>query len=539
MSKKDLSVTDKPAKSARPRSQAKSAGSAAPATASKPSPLLQLLNLSRRVRHAEDSLSLQFILVNETYTLAPYTIAVLWAQGEGVLAISGVSQVDRNAAFGLWLNRLSKRFFEEQKAVTRIESAMLSADDLKEWASVLPAYAFWVPSAPGASHTFGFLVARDKPWGDEEIALINEWTDIWRHAWQKLHAPTLQGEIAKAWSTARKSIPTFEEIRHFGREVMQGARHVARSRSLQKELIRYPWVNFSHAVSWVRARGAKGSGQALLAEAKAIWADKRRRYIWLFWIVVFFPVRLSVLAPAELVPASPAVIRVPIEGVVDEFFVTPNQRVTEGQPLFRLDLTSLSSKLQIAQQEIQIATVELRQSTLQSFSDQKSRRLIAPQEGKAAERRLEAAYLKELLEKAQIKAPRDGIALFDDPSEWVGRPVMAGEKVMVVATEGDVEIEAWIPISDALELRDGAPVTLYLNATPLSPVDGNLRYIGYEALQRPDGSYAYRLRASLKEGQRVRRVGLKGTARVSGSYVPLSYWIFRKPIAWLRQFLGV
>jgi hypothetical protein len=155
-----------PAKSvtqAKPATSPKSATPPKPAAAAKPSPLLQLLNLSRRARRAEDALSLQFILVNETHTLAPYTLAVLWAQGEGVVAISGVSQVDRNAAFSLWLNRLSKRFFEEQKTAIRIEAAMLSEDDRKEWASALPTNALWVPSAPGALHAFGFLVARDKP----------------------------------------------------------------------------------------------------------------------------------------------------------------------------------------------------------------------------------------------------------------------------------------------------------------------------------------------------------------------------------------
>jgi hypothetical protein len=504
-----------------------------------PSLLLQLLNLSRRARRAEDALSLQFILVNETHALTPYTVAVLWAQGEGILAISGVSQVDRNAAFSLWLSQLAKQFFEDQKTATRIDAAMLSEDDRKEWSAALPTHALWIPSAPGALHHFGFLVAREKPWADEEIALISEWADIWRHSWQKLHAPTVQGEIAKAWTAVRKSIPTLQGTAEFFRDALRGLGLVVRSSALQREFLCYPFVMAGRGAKWLGANGVSGSAKAGLSACRAIWSDKRRRYVWLFWIAVFFPVRLTVLVPAELVPANPAVIRVPIEGVVDEFFVTPNQQVTEGQPLFRLDLTALSSRLQVANQEIQVATAELRQSTLQSFSDQKSRRLIAPQEGKAAERRLEAAYLQELLEKAQIKAPRDGIALFDDPSEWIGRPVIAGEKVMVVATEGDVEIEAWIPISDAIELSGGSPVTLYLNATPLSPVHGQLRYIGHESLQRPDGTYAYRLRAALSEGERARRVGLKGTARVSGSYVPLSYWVLRKPIAWLRQFLGI
>jgi len=239
------------------------------------------------------------------------------------------------------------------------------------------------------------------------------------------------------------------------------------------------------------------------------------------------------------VPANPAIIRAPIEGVVDQFFVTPNQQVSEGQLLFKLDLTTLTSRMNVAEQETQIASSEYRQSALQSLSDSKSRAQLVPQEGKATQRRVEAEYLKELLAKAQIKAPRPGIVLFDDPSEWIGKPVAAGEKVMVVATEGDVEIEAWVPVSDAIVMPKNASVVLYLNATPLSPVDGHVRYIGHEAILRPDGSYAYRLRAKLDAGEHGSRVGLKGTAKVSGQYVPLVYMILRKPLGAARQFLGI
>ena len=94
-------------------------------------------------------------------------------------------------------------------------------------------------------------------------------------------------------------------------------------------------------------------------------------------------------------------------------------------------------------------------------------------------------------------------------------------------------------MNEAIELPPNAPVTLYLNASPFSPVNAHVRYFGYEAIQRPDGAYAYRLRATLNDDQELARIGLKGTAKISGEYVPLSYWIFRKPFAFLRQFFGV
>ena len=71
----------------------------------------------------------------------------------------------------------------------------------------------------------------------------------------------------------------------------------------------------------------------------------------------------------------------------------------------------------------------------------------------------------------------------------------------------------------------------------MSPVSATLRYMAHEAVQRPDDSYAYRVRATL-EGKTSHRVGLKGTTKLHGGWVPLSYWVLRRPVATLRAYLG-
>ena len=114
------------------------------------------------------------------------------------------------------------------------------------------------------------------------------------------------------------------------------------------------------------------------------------------------------------------------------------------------------------------------------------------------------------------------MVLFDSPSEWIGKPVQTGERVMRVADPDAVEIEAWVPVGDAIPLAEGAPLRLYLAADPLTAVQGRVRYMAYDAVARPDGSYAYRLRASLDQAQGP-RIGLKGTAKLQGERVPLAY----------------
>jgi HlyD family secretion protein len=111
--------------------------------------------------------------------------------------------------------------------------------------------------------------------------------------------------------------------------------------------------------------------------------------------------------------------------------------------------------------------------------------------------------------------------------------------VMTIADEYDVVLEAWLAPGDLIELPRNARVTLYLNSSPLHPIAAKLLYAAHEAVPRPDGQYAYRVRAQIEPEQSRQRVGSKGTARIAGNRVPLIYWILRRPLATLRPYIGV
>lgn len=271
------------------------------------------------------------------------------------------------------------------------------------------------------------------------------------------------------------------------------------------------------------------------------WLRKPRiakRYVFIALAITVIPVRLTVLVPGELSPATPATVRAPLEGTVDQFFVQPNQPVKAGAPLFQLDLTTLTSKLNVARQDLATAEAEYRQTAQQAVFDARSKAMLGTLQGRIAEHATEVRYLQSQLARAQVTAPRDGIVLVDDPSEWIGKPVTIGERVLTIADEHDVEVEAWLSPADAIDLPDGASVTLYLNAAPLRPVHATLRYVAHEAIARPDGNFAYRLRATIEGKEDRPRVGLKGTVRVSGHYVPLIYWVMRRPLATIRPWIG-
>lgn len=439
------------------------------------SPLATLLDLARRARHAGQDVELDFLAVNASHALAPYRQAALWSEERGVFALSGVVQIEANAPYVQALARICTE--AEPGAFTAADLAQGPGTASHEFAEWLPAYGLWLPLQHGDSKG-GLLLARELAWMDSEIGLLTEWADILRHAYAARRQP--QRWTLAAW----------------------------RRRRAHEQAAQLP---FYRRRAW----------QAALVAA----------------LVLCLPVRLSVLAPGELVPADPAAVRAPLEGVIALFHVKPNQLVRRGEALFDFDEAQLASRDAVAAQALSTAEAEYRQAAQQALSDNKSRGMLATLQGRIEERRAETGYLRGQVERARVLAPRDGIALFDDPSEWLGRPVSTGERIMRIAAPGDVEVEAWLPIGDAIDLPPGAPLTLYLASHPLAPVAATVRYMAYEAQARPDGSHAYRVRATLDQPL-AQRVGLKGTAKLAGPWTPMAYWMLRRPLAVIRQTLG-
>lgn len=452
-------------------------------------PLLVLLGLGRRARAAGSAEELAFLLVNDSHALHAYRQAALWFADGGVRALSGVVEIETNVPYVHWLDRVCRQLDSAPGGIRRIGAGDLAGADSVEWAEWLPEFGLWLPCAshPATPETAvsaargGLLLAADQPWPDERIALLAEWLDVWSHAWRALFRPSW-------WSWARLK---------------------------------------NGALSWL-----------LPPPDTRWWKQRRVRLAALVLAVLFFPVRLSVLAHGELVPASPAAIRAPIDGVVGQFHVRPNDVVKAGQALFSFDEAAIIARLDVADQALATAQVEYRQFAQQAVTDTKSKAQLASLLGKIEERRSEAGFLRDQLGRSRVVAPHDGVALFDDPTEWIGRPVQTGERIMRIAAPGDVEVEAWLAIGDAIALPDAAALNFYLAAHPLSSLSARVRYLAHDAVLRPDGSYAYRLRARL-DAPTALRVGLKGTAKVSGERVPLIYWMLRRPLATIRQTLGV
>lgn len=272
------------------------------------------------------------------------------------------------------------------------------------------------------------------------------------------------------------------------------------------------------------------------------WRPGRWRHRYLLAVgavalLLCLPIRQSVLAPAEVVPRDGRAVTAPLDGVIAEFLVRPNQNVRRGQKLVRFDVTTLKAQADVAQRALEVAQAEHKASAQRAFQDAESNAQLDLLVAQVAQKRAERDYALELLRRGELLAERDGIAVFADAERWVGKPVRTGEYLMTLADPAQAELKIELDSGDAIRLPERAEVELFLDSDPLHRHDAVLERAAYAAELMPGGNLAYRLDARFIE--KAPRIGLRGTAKVYAKRVPLAVYLFRRPLAALRKTLGL
>jgi len=436
---------------------------------------LQLLQACRRAATPAER---RFVLLNRSRDAWPYQLALLAAGGR-VLAHSGVGQVEMLGPYAQWLQRVLA--VVSTRAPGSFEPGDLPPALAAAWPEYWPPHGLWLPApaapAPAAGdESPGWLLLRELPWTEREAQALARWWQLW-----------LQDDrLAERAAQAR---PAFS------------------------------------VAGWLRALWRTPPGRRWAVVLVSLLA------------VLCWPVALTVRAPGELVPRHPVVVRAQVDGTVRMLKVEPNQPVRAGQLLAEMDDAGWQSRLQVARQALATAEAEWRQTSQQALMDPRAKAQLAAAQGRYEERRAEVAYLGEQVQRSVLVAPQDGVALIQDPGSWPGRSVGAGEAVMKLAAPQDQEVEAWLPVADAVDLPAGTPMALHLAGRTGAPVVATLRLFAFEAEQRTDWGLGYRLRGTL-QGPSTERLGARGTVRLEGPRVPLVYWLLRRPLATLREATG-
>ena len=305
-----------------------------------------------------------------------------------------------------------------------------------------------------------------------------------------------------------------------------------------------PWSEQDKKVI-IRETGVFASAWQALHGAKALQPRERfsprARLVGAAALVALtlLPVPMTTLAPIEIVAKSPQRVTAPIDGVIKEILVDPNRPVGRGEPILRFDETTLRNRYEIAEQERLLAVARYDRLIQASFSDEKARHELALARAELDLKQAERDYAADLLKRTVISAERDGVLIYSDKDRWIGRPVKTGERIMYIARSDEVAARIEVPVADAIVLDRGARVRLFLDANPLTSVPARLVSEGYHAEPNSTQQLVYRVHAEFDGSQEGLRIGARGTAQLAGNYVPLFFYLLRRPISSARQHLGL
>lgn len=447
-----------------------------------------LLQAEVRCRQARSIHALAFSLVNETWQLHPYRQAQFWRKGAAgveLMAVSGLATLAEDSPFTVWARKVMRTLWPslgDQLCYVDLATLEASGKPAPQLAALTP-------------------------------ELIQGWEEWWPP--HVLFVPLrADGQTLAVHLILLDEPPTKNVMSLFAR--------------LQSTWSYCAW--------------------ALLNQRRVPLSQRlpRSRKGWLIAVAMLallaLPVRQSALAPGELVATHGFAVSAPLDGVIASFQVQPNQMVSAGALLFTLDDTTLRNRQEVAARSLEVAGAELLSAQQRAFDDSKARSEVATLQGRIAERRAELTAVQEQLQRMEVRAPRDGIAVFTDTNDWQGRPVSTGERIMQLADPNDVGVLLYLPVADAIALEEGARIRLFLHVSPLDPINATLTQTSYQSVLSPDGVASYRLRAKLvseDDAASVSRIGLKGTAKVYGQKVSLAYYLMRRPLSALRQWSGL
>ena len=252
-----------------------------------------------------------------------------------------------------------------------------------------------------------------------------------------------------------------------------------------------------------------------------------------------FPVSMSTLAPLEIAPRDAMIVTAPMDGVLESIAIEPNSAVKAGETLVKFADTNLRNRLEVAEREVQVADAKVKKTLLLAVNDVRGRHELAIARAELTVKTAERDYARDLFGRAEIKATTGGLAMFGDKRELLGRPVTVGEKIMEIADPAHIELRVDVPVGDAIILKSGARVKVFLDSAPLTPLEAKVVRADYQAKPHEAGVLAFRVTAELADPQTaVPRLGIRGTAQIYGERVPFVFYVLRRPIAGLRQWVG-
>jgi RND family efflux transporter MFP subunit len=263
----------------------------------------------------------------------------------------------------------------------------------------------------------------------------------------------------------------------------------------------------------------------------AMEKQRRRAIVGVSAAAVIFlaicPLPMRVDGDAVVVPVHRAQVQPEFEGVVGKVFVREGEPVKRGQVLAEMEAWNYRSALAEALAKYQTALLQMNRS------------LAANDGSEAGIQRVQADYWKaevdrsrELVDRAQLRSPIDGVVATPHVENFAGRRLQYGESLAEVVDASSAVVDIGIDETEASLLKGGSKAVVKLNSYPMRTFRGTVVVVSPKGQQEGE-SRVFFARVLLPNQDGAIRTGMEGRGKVSVGWHAAGYVLFRRPVVWL------
>jgi len=144
----------------------------------------------------------------------------------------------------------------------------------------------------------------------------------------------------------------------------------------------------------------------------------------------------------------------------------------------------------------------------------------------------EVANTQELLTRAKLRSPIDGIVATPHLDTFAGRRLQFGDTFAEVIDTSSAVVDVAVDASDISLLRTGERAAVKLNSYPTRTFHGKVEAVSPKGEARGDSRVFY-ARVAVSNADGAMRTGMEGRGKISSGWRTSGYVFFRKPVIWI------
>jgi RND family efflux transporter MFP subunit len=243
--------------------------------------------------------------------------------------------------------------------------------------------------------------------------------------------------------------------------------------------------------------------------------------------LVACPLPLRVDGDAVVAPGKRALVEPEVEGVIGKVLTHEGENVKRGQVLAEMEAWNFRSALAAAESRYETAILQMNKALAQNDGTQAGVQRVQADYWKA-----EVDRAKQMLDKAQLRSPIEGVVATPNVEEFAGRKLQPGDSFAEVLNTAEAIVDVAVDDTDAGLLKQGQQAVLKLNSYPMKTFRGNVVTVSPRARLVHETPVFY-ARVAVANAAGLLRSGMEGRGKVRVGWYPAGYVLFRNVFLWV------